>query len=58
MYVVAYDRYYPCGGFNDVKFEGSREDCEEVAAKLEGQYDHVSVVDPYINTCKESVGYY
>jgi len=53
-YVVAYDHYYPCGGFNDVKFEGSERDCEEVAAALEekGRYDVVKVVYPHINTDK------
>jgi len=53
-YVVAYDHYYPCGGFSDVKFQGSDSDCQEVANALEskGRYDVVRVVDGYVSTDK------
>lgn len=53
-YVVAYHHYYPSGGFDDVKFEGNRADCEEVAEALrsKGHYDVVEVVNPYLPTDK------
>lgn len=52
-YVVAHNHYYPCGGFNDIKFQGSYEDCNEVAEALRERYDRVDVVDPYVNTNKD-----
>lgn len=42
FYVVAYDYYYPCGGFDDVKFMGCYSDCLEVVEALQSKYDVVS----------------
>lgn len=48
-YVVAHDHYYPSGGFSDIKFKGSSDDCHLVAAVLIQRYDFV-----YVTECNTS----
>ena len=42
-YVIAYDDYYPRGGFKDIMFKGSFEDCELVKESIvrKRRYDRV-----------------
>lgn len=49
-YVVAHDHYYPCGGFRDIKFKGSWDDCEQVKQVLEERYDVVRIEDGFVST--------
>jgi hypothetical protein len=49
-YVVAHDHYYPVGGFNDIKFKGSYEDCLLVKEELSKRHDYVCITEDHVNT--------
>lgn len=46
FYVQANDYYYPSGGFRDIYFKGSYEDCCNVVEilKRKDRYDNVEIV--------------
>lgn len=51
-YVIAHDHYYPVGGFNDIMFKGSFEDCELVKKAILGKclYDRVYITEDNVRT--------
>lgn len=51
-YVIAYDNYYPQGGFKDIMFKGSYEDCELVKEVIvrKHRYDRVFIEEECVRT--------
>lgn len=51
-YVIAHDDYYPRGGFKDIMFKGSFEDCELVKEAIvrKSRYDRVYITEDNTRT--------